>query len=68
MMVDGELAEAGADVFARFGKVVKATLTQLLSKQEELLSSLLARREQLRARRVAESNAWTRLPPRCALC
>jgi len=55
----GQLAKTDkldAKLLARFGEVVKPALTWLPSEQEELLSALLARREQLVDIRVAESN------------
>ena len=63
----GQLAKTDkldAKVLARFGEVVKPALTQLPSDQEELLSALLARREQLTAMRVAESNRMDTAPAR----
>jgi transposase len=55
----GQLAKTDkldAKMLARFGEVVKPALTQLPSEQEQLLSALIARREQLTDMRVAESN------------
>lgn len=55
----GQLAKndkLDAKVLARFGEVVKPALTQLPSEQEQLLSALLTRREQLSAILVAEKN------------
>jgi len=43
-------------VLARFGEAVKPAFTQLPSEQEQLLSALLTRREQLLAILVAEKN------------
>ena len=63
----GQLAKTDkldAKVLARFGEVVKPALTQLPNDQEELLSALLARREQLTAMRVAESNRMDTAPAR----
>ena len=63
----GQLAKTDkldAQVLARFGEVVKPALTQLPSDQEELLSALLARREQLIVMRVAESNRMELAPAR----
>ncbi len=63
----GQLAKTDkldAKVLARFGEVVKPALTQLPNEQEELLSALLARREQLVAMRVAESNRMDTAPAR----
>ena len=55
----GQLAKndkLDAKVLARFGEMVKPALTQLPSEQEQELSALLARREQLSAILVAEKN------------
>jgi transposase len=55
----GQLAKTDkldAKVLARFGEVVKPALTQLPSEQEQLLSELLTRREQLLGMFVAEKN------------
>ena len=55
----GQLAKTDkldAKVLARFGEMVKPALTQLPSENEQLLSALLTRREQLLAILVAESN------------
>lgn len=55
----GQLAKTDkldAKVLARFGELVKPALTQLPSEQEELLSALLGRREQLLVMLVAEKN------------
>ena len=63
----GQLAKTDkldAKVLARFGELVKPALTQLPSDQEELLSALLARREQLTAMRVAEGNRMDTAPAR----
>ncbi|SRR5258706_217232 len=63
----GQLAKTDkldAKVLARFGEVIKPALTQLPSDQEALLSALLARREQLTAMRVAESNRMDTAPAR----
>jgi len=63
----GQLAKTDkldAKVLARFGEVVKPALTQLPSDQEEQLSALLARREQLTDIRVAESNRMDLAPTR----
>jgi transposase len=63
----GQLAKTDkldAKVLARFGEVIKPALTQLPSDQEELLSALLARREQLTAMRVAENNRMDTAPAR----
>ena len=63
----GQLAKTDkldAKVLARFGEVVKPALTKLPSDQEELLSALLGRREQLIAMRVAESNRMGTAPAR----
>lgn len=63
----GQLAKTDkldAKVLARFGEVVKPALTQLPGDQEELLSALLARREQLTSMRVAESNRMDTAPAR----
>jgi transposase len=63
----GQLAKTDkldAKVLARFGETVKPALTKLPSDQEELLSALLGRREQLIAMRVAESNRMGIAPAR----
>jgi transposase len=63
----GQLAKTDkldAKVLARFGETVKPALTQLPSDQEEQLSALLARREQLTAMRVAESSRMDTAPAR----
>jgi transposase len=63
----GQLAKTDkldAKVLARFGETVRPALTQLPSDQEELLSALLARREQLIVMRVAESNRMELAPAR----
>lgn len=55
----GQLAKTDkldATVLARFGEMVKPALTQLPSEQEQLLSALLTRREQVLAMLVAENN------------
>jgi len=55
----GQLAKTDkldAKLLARFGEVVKPAPTQLPTDQEQLLSALLARREQLLAFLVAEKN------------
>lgn len=55
----GQLAKTDkldAKVLARFGESVKPALTQLPSENEQLLSALLTRREQLLAILVAENN------------
>ena len=55
----GQLAKndkLDAKVLARFGEMVQPALTQLPSEQEQLLSALLTRREQLSAILVAEKN------------
>jgi transposase len=61
----GQLAKTDkldAKVLARFGEVVKPALTQLPSEQEQLLSALLSRREQLSAILVAEKNRMGTAP------
>lgn len=61
----GQLAKTDkldAKVLARFGEVVKPALTQLPSDQEQLLSALLTRREQLLAMLVAEKNRMGTAP------
>jgi len=63
----GQLAKTDkldAKVLARFGETVKPAFTQLPSDQEEQLSALLARREQLTAMRVAESSRMDTAPAR----
>jgi transposase len=55
----GQLAKTDkldAKMLARFGELVKPPLTQLPSEDEQLLSALLTRREQLLAMLVAEKN------------
>jgi transposase len=55
----GQLAKTDkldAKVLARFGEMVKPAFTQLASEQEQLLSALLTRREQLLTMLVAEKN------------
>jgi transposase len=49
-------------VLAHFGEAVKPALTQLPSEQEQLLSALLVRREQLLAILVAEKNRLSTAP------
>ena len=61
----GQLAKTDkldAKILARFGELIKPALTQLPSEQEELLSALLTRREQLLAILVAESNRMGTAP------
>ena len=55
----GQLAKTDkldAKILARFGELVKPALTQLPSEEEQILSALLTRREQLLAMLVAEKN------------
>lgn len=49
-------------MLARFGEAVKPALTQLPSEQEQLLSALLTRREQLSVILVAEKNRMGTAP------
>jgi transposase len=61
----GQLAKTDildAKVLARFGEMVKPPLTQLPSADEQLLSALLTRREQLLAILVAEKNRLALAP------
>jgi transposase len=61
----GQLAKTDkldAKILARFGELVKPDLTQLPSEQEQHLSALLARREQLLAILVAEKSRMETTP------
>lgn len=61
----GQLAKTDkldAKILARFGELVKPDLTQLPSEQEQHLSALLARREQLLAMLVAEKSRMDTAP------
>lgn len=61
----GQLAKTDkldARILARFGEAVKPVFTKLPSEQEEFLSALLTRREQLLAMLVAESNRMNTVP------
>lgn len=61
----GQLAKndkLDAKVLARFGEVIKPALTQLPSEQEQELSALLTRREQLTSMLVAEKNRINTAP------
>jgi len=63
----GQLAKTDkldAKVLALYGERVKPGLTQLHTEQEQLLSALLARREQLTAMLVAEKNRMGMAPTR----
>lgn len=66
----GQLAKTDkidAKILARFGELVKPTLTRLPSQQEQLLGSLLTRREQLSIMLVAERNRLETAPVRVRL-
>lgn len=61
----GQLAKTDsldAKVLARFGEMVKPPMTQLPSAEEQLLSALLTRREQILAILVAEKNRLALAP------
>ena len=61
----GQLAKTDkldAKILARFGELVKPDLTELPSEQEQHLSALLARREQLLAILVAEKSRMDTAP------
>lgn len=51
-----------ATVLARFGEMVKPSLTQLPSEKEQVLSALLTRREQLTTMLVSEKNRLDTAP------
>lgn len=66
----GQLAKTDkldAKVLARFGEAVQPAFTKLRSEQEEFLSALLTRREQLLAMLVAESNRMGTVPSKIRL-
>lgn len=61
----GQLAKTDrldAKILARFGEALKPAFTKLPTEQEEFLSALLTRREQLLAMLVAESNRMNTVP------